>query len=253
MILILDGDRKRGEAMQKHLWDLHLLSDVTTYASQRNRIPSDKITDRITFLLLLRPDDPSRPPLFYKTIRQKINFPIITLGGETTRRGSGAPNVPDLTLASGLTDRAILREIRAYFLSIGKPDPWDKIAGGVRDRIEYSDHTVYGTPIQFTRCERMFLRTLILAFPTPVPVEELRTRAAPPNEKKTLNALKIIASRINAKALVVVHRRIVNWDRDRFWIRTSKTDPGPTIRIDPEEQYVENSYDEYKYYPRNAF
>ena len=253
MILILDGDRKRGEAMQKHLWDLHLLSDVTTYASQRNRIPSDKITDRITFLLLLRPDDPSRPPLFYKTIRQKIDFPIVTLGGETTRRGNGAPNDPDLTIASGLTDRAILREIRAYFLSIGKPDPWDKIAGGVRDRIEYADHTVYGTPILFTRCERMFLRTLILAFPSPVPVEELRTRAAPPNEKKTLNALKIIASRVNAKALASVHRRIVNWDSDRFWIRTSKTDPGPTVHIDPEEQYVESSFDEYKYYPRNAF
>ena len=253
MILILDGDRRRGEAMQKHLWDLHLLSDVTTYASERNRIPSDKITDRITFLLLLRPDDPARPPLFFKTIRRKIDFPIVVLGGEATVRGNGAPNAPDLTLASGLTDRAILRAIRDLFLSQGKPDPWDRIAGGVRDRTEYADHTVYGTPIKFTRCERMFLRALILAFPDPVPVEELRVRAAPPNEKKTLNALKVIASRINAKALATVHRRIVNRDADRFWIRTSKTDPGPTVHTDPEEQYVESSFDEYKYYPRNAF
>ena len=253
MILILDGDRKRGETTQRHLWDLHLLSDVTTYASLRNRFLSDKISDRVAFLLLLRPDDPARPPKFFKTVRQKIGYPIVMLGGKETTRGNGDMNAPDLTLATGLSDRAILREIRTLFLSLGKPDPWDRIAGGVRDRTEYADHTVYGTPIQFTHAERMFLRVLILAFPTPVPVAELCTRAAPPNAKKTQNALKIIASRINAKALAAVHRRIVNRDRDRFWIRTSKTDPGPTVRVDPEEQYVESSFDEYRYYPHNAF
>ena len=253
MILILDGDRKRGETMRKHLWDLHLLSDVTTYASLRNRLFSDKISDRITFLLLLRPDDPARPPRFVKSVRQKIDYPIVMLGGNETTRGSGDPNVPDLILAADLTDRAILREIRTLFLSVGKPDPWDRIAGGVRDRTEYADHTVYGTPIKFTRAERIFLRALILAFPSPVPVAELCTRAAPPNGRKTPNALKVIASRINAKALAAVHRRIVNRDRDRFWIRTSKTDPGPTVHKDPEEQYVESSFDEYRYYPHNAF
>ena len=81
----------------------------------------------------------------------------------------------------------------------------------------------------------------------------MQTRAAPPNEKKSRNALKIIGSRVNAKALATSHRRIVNWDADRFWIRTSKTDPGPTVRTDPENEYMESYYDEYKYYPRNAF
>ena len=121
MILILDGDRKRGETMRKHLWDLHLLSDVTTYASLRNRLFSDKISDRITFLLLLRPDDSARPPRFVKSVRQKIDYPIVMLGGNETTRGSGDPNVPDLILAADLTDRAILREIRTLFLSVENP------------------------------------------------------------------------------------------------------------------------------------
>ena len=253
MILILDGDRKRGEETQKRLWNLHLLSDVTTYASLRNRVPSEKITDRIDFLLLPRPDDPARPPNFFKTFRKRYGYPTVVLGGESTVFGNRDPNAPDLVLASGLTERAILRGIAKLFLSLGKPDPWDRIAGGVRDRIEYADHTVYGAPIKFTRAERMFLRTLILAFPTPVPLAEMQTRAAPPNEKKSRNALKIIGSRVNAKALATSHRRIVNWDADRFWIRTSKTDPGPTVRTDPENEYMESYYDEYKYYPRNAF
>lgn len=253
MILILDGDRSRGEETQRRLWALHLLSDVTTYCSLRNRLPSERITDRITFVLLLRPDDPARPPLFFKTFRKKSKVPIVMLGGDATVRTSGASDAPDLTVVKSATDRKILHETRDLLLSLGKPDPWDRIAGGIRDRIEYADHTVYGTPILFTRGERMFLRTLILAFPTPVPIAELATRAAPPNGKKTLNALKVIGSKINAKALAAVHRRIVNWDGERFWIRTSKTDPGPTTRTDPEEEYIENYYDEYKYYPRNSF
>ena len=253
MILILDSDRKRGEEMQKHLWDLHLIADVTTYCSLRNRIPSERITDEITFVLLLRPDDPFRPPLFCKTFHKKYPYPIVMLGGEQTEREIKDINRPDLILSAKLTDRKILHETRDLLLSRGKPDPWDRIAGGVRDRIEYADHTVYGEPLMFNRSERMFLRVLILAFPTSVPVGELMERAAPPNEKKSLNALKIIGSRINKKALAVVHRKIVNWDADRFWIRTSKTDPGPVVRRDPEKDYVENYYDEYKYYPRNCF
>ena len=253
MILILDGDRKRGEAMQRHLWELHLLSDVTTYASLRNRLSSERISDRITFLLLLRPDDPARPPQFYKTIRHKTDCPVVVLGCDGTVTTTEKGDAPDLLLARSLTDRAILREIAKLFVAKGKTDPWDRIAGGVRDRIEYADHTVYGTSVKFTRCERMFLRALILAFPDPVPIAELQTRAAPPDRKKTRNALKIIASRINKKATETVHRKIVNGDADRYWIRTSKTDPGPTVHTDPEEQYYDNTYDEYKYYPRNAF
>lgn len=253
VILILDGDRTLAEETQRRMYGLHLLSDVTTYCSLRNRLPSKRITDEITFVLLIRPDDPARPPLFFKTFRKKSTVPIVMLGGEATVRDPASPNAPDLTVSKHATDRKILHETRDLLLSLGKPDPWDRIAGGVRDRIEYADHTVYGTPILFTRGERMFLRTLILAFPTPVPIEELSTRAAPPNGKKTLNALKVLGSKINAKALAAVHRRIVNWDGERFWIRTSKTDPGPTTRTDPEEGYIENYYDEYKYYPRNSF
>ena len=253
MILILDGDRSRGEEMQRRLWGLHLLSDVTTYCSLRNRLPSERITDRITFVLLLRPDDSARPPFFFKTFRKKSKVPIVMLGGDATVRTPGAPDAPDLTVVKSATDRKILHETRGLLLSLGKPDPWDRIAGGIRDRIEYADHTVYGTPIVFTHGERIFLRTLILAFPAPVPIAELSTRAAPPNAKKTLNALKVLGSKINAKALAAVHRRIVNWDGERFWIRTSKTDPGPTLHTDPEEGYIENYYDEYKYYPRNSF
>lgn len=253
MILILDSDRKRGEAMQNHLWDLHLLSDVTTYHSLRNRVPSKRITDEITFVLLLRPDDPCRPPLFCKTFHKKYPYPVVMLGGKETIRGCTDANAPDLILSAKLTDRKILRETRDLMISRGNSDPWDRIAGGVRDRIEYADHTVYGEPMMFNRSERMFLRVLILAFPSPVPIGELMERAAPPNAKKSLNALKIIGSRINKKALAAVHRKIVNWDADRFWIRTSKTDPGPVVRPDPEKDCVENYYDEYKYYPRNCF
>lgn len=253
MILILDSDRNRGESMQRRLYGLHLISDVTTFASLRNRLPSGRITDRITFLLLLRPDDPGRPPLFFRTFRKKYGYPIVMLGGERTVRRIGNPDAPDLVLASDLTDRKILHETSALLLSLGERDPWDRIAGGVRDRIEYADHTVYGVPVRFSRGERMFLRTLILAFPVPVPVAELAARAAPPNGRKTLNALKVIGSRINAKSLETVHRKIVNWDAERFWIVTSKTDSGPTVRTDPEEQYRESYNDEYKYYPHNAF
>lgn len=253
MILILDGDRAAGEMTQRRLFALHLLSDVTTYASLRNRLASDLVSDRIDFLLLPRSDDPARPPLFFKTFRQKYGYPIVLLGGETTIRGNGNRNLPDLVLAANLTERAILREIADLFRSLGKSDPWDRIAGGVRDRTEYADHTVYGVPIRFTHGERMFLRTLILAFPAPVPIAEMETRAAPPNGRKSRNALKVIASRINAKALASVHRRIVNWDAERFWIRTSKTDPGPAVRTDPDEALVGSTFDEYKYYPHNAF
>jgi len=253
MILILDSDRKRGEEAQRRLYAIHLLSSVTTYASLRNRLSSEKITDEVTFLLLLRPDDPGRPPLFFKSFRKKYRYPVVSLGGESTVRQPGAPNAPDLILASSLSDRQILRETRDLLVSLGRPDPWDKIAGGIRDRVEYADHTVYGFPIKFTRGERMFLRTLILAFPEPVPISEMQNRAASPNERKTLNALKVTASRINGKSLAVVCRRIVNWDADRFWIRTSKSDPGPVRRVDPEEQYYDPSPDEYKYFPRNAF
>ena len=45
MILIIDSDRRRGEKMQKHLWDLHLIADVTTFGSLRNRVPYERITD----------------------------------------------------------------------------------------------------------------------------------------------------------------------------------------------------------------
>ena len=253
MILIIDSDRRRGEKMQKHLWDLHLIADVTTFGSLRNRVPYERVTDEVTFILLLRPDDPDRPPQFCKTIHRKYKFPIVMLGGEETVRGCKEENAPDLILSSKLTDRKILHETRDLMISRGKPDPWDRIAGGVRDRIEYADHTVYGEPLMFNRSERMFLRVLILAFPAPVPIAELRVRAAPPNTKKTLNALKVLGSKINKKALATVHRRIVNWDSERFWIRTSKTEPGPTVHRDPDEDYVESYYDEYKYYPRNCF
>ena len=112
MILILDGDRKRGEAMQKHLWDLHLIADVTTYCSLRNRVPPRRITDEITFVLLLRPDDPLRPPLFCKTFHRKYPYPIVMLGGEQTVRDIKDINQPDMILSSKLTDRKILRETR---------------------------------------------------------------------------------------------------------------------------------------------
>ena len=92
MILILDGDRKRGEETQKRLWNLHLLSDVTTYASLRNRVPSEKITDRIDFLLLPRPDDPARPPNFFKTFRKRYGYPTVVLGGEATVFGNRDPS-----------------------------------------------------------------------------------------------------------------------------------------------------------------
>lgn len=253
MILILDSDRKRGEVAQSHLYSLHLVSDVTTYCSLRNRLPSERVTDRISFLLLLRPDDPGRPPLFFKTFRKQYGYPTVVLGGSVTVRPDRESNAPDLILSSEITDRMALREIRSFLLSRKAPDPFDRIAGGVRERTEYADHTVYGVPIKFTRGERMLLRTLILAFPSPVPASELATRAAPPGQKKSLNALKVTASKINAKSLAAVHRRIVGWDADRFWIRTSKTDPGPTVRTDPEAQYVESYYDEYKYYPLHSF
>lgn len=254
MILILDSDRNRGKQMQLHLWSLHLIADVATYETLRKRVPSERITDEITFLLLLRPNDPGRPPLFFKTFHKKYKYPIVMLGGDETVRDIKEINAPDLILSAKLTDRKILRETRDLMVSRGKPDPWDKIAGGVRDRIEYADHTVYGEPMMFNRSERMFLRTLILAFPTPVPIEELRVRCAPPGTKKTLNALKVLGSKINKKALATVHRKIVNWDADRFWIRTSKTDPGPTVHHDPEEDYIESYYfDEFRYFPRHAF
>ena len=253
MILILDGDRTRGEQTQRRLYDLYLLSDVTTYASLRNRLPSLRVTDRVDFVLLLRPDDPARPPLFFKSIRKQFGFPTVLLGGDATFRPDPESNAPDLILSSELSDRAILREIRSLLLSMKKPDPWDRIAGGVRDRTEYADHTVYGVPVRFSRAERIFLRALILAFPDPVPVEEMQVRAAPPKERKTLNALKVIASKINRKSLAAAHRKIVNRDADRFWILTSKTDPSPAARPEPDEKQAESYNDEYRYYPHNAF
>ena len=216
MILIVDSDRARADALRATLYRHFLLSDAVACSGVKRKLDAGG-----SFLLLFpRADDPKTPPQFFCTIsRSYPSVPTVVIGEEPADWKSG--DRADLYLQNP-TPRALLQAIRRVCLSKGQPDPFDRIAGGIRDRIGYADHTIYGVPVRFTRAERMILRALILSFPAPLSLSELAARSCEPGKSRSAGAVKVLCSHVNRKAFETVHRPILSLEDGYVRIRTAK-------------------------------
>jgi DNA-binding response OmpR family regulator len=206
LFLVVENDPKIRLRTQLELYRLGILSAGIGFGSAHRYLRAHKIY----LILIPRAESEGKPPYFCKNLRRHFpDIPSVMLADHSFD-GKELRDTADLLIRAPYSPVSVVRKSVAYLKERCGIDLADRIAGGVRSRIEYGV-SLYGYAADFTLTERMLLAALIDLHPDPVPPEKLLKLFAKPGTSPTLATLAPHISRINKKACEIILRPIIGF------------------------------------------